>query len=266
MAAVSSRSLNSARCCVERVGAGIATTNNPEACRSGEIIIIATPDSLIRSVCEEIAGQAGFGPGDLVIHLSGAVDSGALSAAHELGADTCAMHPIQTLADPIEGARMLKSAWYCLEGDQPGIDRARCMAMALSGQVLSIDRRDKPLYHAALCMASNYLVVLEEISARMLGQAGIKPSNALTALLPLIQGAADNLQNSGLPGALTGPISRGDAATVEGHLTAIGEKCDEYTPIYRILGREALRIARDKGQMDPQGAADLNRMLQKDLE
>ena len=261
VAAISSRTLKSARYCAELVGVKNASTDNLSACAAGNIVIIATEDAVIRRLCDEISREGGFKPGQLVLHLSGALTSDALAAAARLGADTCAMHPIQTLAEPIEGARLLETAWYCLEGEAQGVVRARRLATALSGRVLTIDKPDKALYHAALCVASNYLVVLEKMAVEMLAKAGVDPADALPALMPLIRGAADNLAECGLPAALTGPISRGDTATVAQHLQTMNEKCSDYVAIYQALGQQALRIALDKGKMAPGSEARLEEML-----
>jgi len=261
VAAISSRTLESARKCAQLVGATNASTDNASACAAGVIVVIATPDGMIQPVCDKIAAGGGFHPGQLVLHLSGACGSGALAAAAGQGADTCAMHPIQTLAAPLEGARLLETAWYCLEGEDRGVARARRLAERLSGRALTIDKSDKALYHAALCVASNYLVVLEKMAVEMLAQAGIDRRDALPALLPLIRGAADNLAACGLPDALTGPISRGDAATVTQHLHAMNDSCSDYVPVYRSLGRLALMLAEEKGKMEPGSAARLRDML-----
>ncbi len=261
VAAISSRTLKSTRHCAELVGVNPTPTDNPTAAAAGDIVIIATPDSLIRPLCEEISGKGGVRQGQLVLHLSGTLTSDALTAAAKRGADTCAMHPIQTLAAPLEGARLLESAWYCLEGTGQGIERARRLAETLSGRVMRIGKSDKALYHAALCVASNYLVVLERVAVEMLAKAGVDPADALPALMPLIRGAADNLSDCGLPDALTGPISRGDTETVMQHLRALEEKCGDYLPLYKELGRQALLIATEKGKMAPGSAAPLLEML-----
>ena len=261
VAAISSRTSESARRCAELVGTHSFSTDNSAASAAGDVVIIATPDSLIRPVSEEISGNGGFHRGQLVLHLSGALTSDTLTDAADLGADICAMHPIQTLAEPLEGARLLESAWYCLEGPAPAIELARRLTQSLSGRILTVAKTDKALYHAALCVASNYLVVLEKLAVEMLVEAGVEPVAALPALMPLIRGAADNLAQCGLPTALTGPISRGDTATVVQHLRVIDDKCPGYLPLYKDLGRQALRIAEDKGNMAPGSAALLEALL-----
>lgn len=262
--AVSSRTLQSAQHCAALVGAPTASTDPLAASTAAEIVIIGTPDGVIRQVCEEISGKGGFRAGQLVLHLSGALSSDTLAAAARLGADTCAMHPIQTLAQPAAGARLLETAWYCLEGEAIGIARAGRLAKDLSGRVLNIDKASKTLYHAALCMASNYLVVLEKLAADLLVEAGIDREAALPAMLPLISGAVDNLANCGLPGALTGPISRGDAETLEKHLRELEKRRSKSLELYKSLAKHALPIALAKGKMDPEGALYLTRILAPD--
>ena len=266
IATISSRRLESAQACAALCGAAHATSDNLSACRSGDILILATPDRLITPVCEALAQAAGFTPAQLVLHLSGALSSDCLSAAATAGADTCAMHPLQTLAQPLEGARLLETAWFCLEGEAPAVARARELVEQLSGRVLTIAKQQRTLYHAALCVASNYLVVLEQLAVDMLIQAGVEQSAALPALMPLIRGTTENLAACGLPNALTGPISRGDAVTVEAHLHMIQQRCPSYLPLYRDLGRQALRIAAEKGRMTQEGAARLTDLLLENAE
>jgi len=249
IAAVANRNLESAKRCAALVDCKNAGTDLAEACRAAEIIVIATIDSAIESTCETIASSAGFRPGQLVLHLSGALTSDALIAAREAGADTLSMHPAQTLVQPLQGADLLKSAWFCLEGSDPAIARGREIANAISGKVTVIDKDKKALYHAALSIASNYLTTIEAIATDLLTKAGIPRENTLSLLMPLIQGSVATLADCGLPDALTGSISRGDVTTIENHLQAIEVASEDRLPLYKILGLETLEIAIAKGRM-----------------
>ena len=101
-------------------------TDNPTAAAAGDIVIIATPDSLIRPLCERDIRKRGFRQSQLVLHLSGThfrcIDGGSQRGRHLRNA------PDQTLAAPLEGARLLESAWYCPGRNGPGIERARRLA------------------------------------------------------------------------------------------------------------------------------------------
>lgn len=256
IAAVASRSLESAQRCAALVDCKNAGTDLAVACRTAEIIVIATIDSAIETTCQTIANSAGFRPGQLVLHLSGALTSDALNAAHEAGADTLSMHPVQTLVQPSQGADLLKSAWFCLEGNDSAITRGREIANEISGKTTVIDKDKKALYHAALSIASNYLTTIEAIAADLLTKAGVSRENTLPLLMPLIQGSVDTLVSCDLPDALTGSISRGDASTIEKHLEAIEAESETHLPLYNMLGLETLKIAREKGKM-ASGSEDL---------
>jgi predicted short-subunit dehydrogenase-like oxidoreductase (DUF2520 family) len=80
-------------------------------------------------------------------------------------------------------------------------------------------------------------------------------------MLPLIQGTVNNLARDGLPSALTGPISRGDSATIARHLKAMEELAPEVLDLYRTLGEETVRLARKKGGLDQEGEKAIRRML-----
>jgi predicted short-subunit dehydrogenase-like oxidoreductase (DUF2520 family) len=88
-------------------------------------------------------------------------------------------------------------------------------------------------------------------------EAGVGESDALHALLPLVQGTLENLDKLGVGAALTGPIARGDADTVRLHLARLSDSDRE---LYCGLGRELLRVARAAG-LDAAKAAELESLL-----
>ena len=260
--AVASRSEASAQRCASLVDAPRTNTDLALAAQSSEVVIIATPDGAIRQVCEQIARGNGFSGYQLVLHLSGALGAEELQSARDCGALTLSFHPIQTLSDPQKGAELLIGSYFCLEGERAAIERGQALVSDLNGTALVISDQDKALYHAALCMASNYLIVLQDMAVRMLEPTGIPREQALKALLPLIQGSVDNLLHSGLPHALTGPISRGDSQTLESHLRAMSALPKDLVALYQSLGIEAVRVAREKGNLNPADARDILILLE----
>jgi predicted short-subunit dehydrogenase-like oxidoreductase (DUF2520 family) len=66
-----------------------------------------------------------------------------------------------------------------------------------------------------------------------------------------------------LPAALTGPIARGDAATVARHLAALASDpaLNEIAAVYRLLGRRALALARAQGRADAAALAAIAALL-----
>ncbi len=264
VAAISSRSLESAQRCAALVDCDNAGTDLAAACRQAEIVVIATIDSAIETTCQTVAASAGFSSGQLVLHLSGALTSDVLDAARAAGADTLSLHPAQTLVQPLQGADLLKSTWFCLEGSDSAIARGRDIAHEISGKTTVINKDKKALYHAALSLSSNYLTTLEAIAVEMLAEAGISRQKALSLLMPLVQGSVDTLASSGLPDALTGPISRGDVKTIENHLHAMEGGAEAHLPIYKMMGLETLKLARAKGKMAQGSEGVIQKLLSSD--
>jgi len=265
IAAVASRNLESAKRCAALVDCVNAGTDLATACQQAEVVIIATTDSAIESTCQTIAASTGFRTGQLVLHLSGALTSDALNAACEAGADTLSLHPFQTLVNPQQGANLLKSAWFCLEGIDSAITRGKDIANNISGKFTIIDKDNKALYHAALSVSSNYLTTLEATAIDMLTQAGIPRQNALSLLMPLIQGSVDTLANCDLSDALTGSISRGDVKTVEQHLQAMRDGPEAHLQIYRLMGLETLKLAEARGKMAPGSEKKIQKLLSNEI-
>ena len=260
---IASRTLASAQRCARWVGCEMASTDPRAVVPLADALFIATPDDAIREVCEGIANHGGFRAGQIVAHLSGALTSDELEAARACGAKVMALHPMQTFADPQQGAKNMIGASFSLEGDPEAVAFGREVVEAFSGRVFVIPKDRKALYHAALCVASNYLVTVADLAARMLERAGIEKGAALEAMLPLIRGTVKNLEREGSPSALTGPISRGDASTIARHLKAMTELAPEVLDLYRTLGKETVRLAREKGGLDPEGEKAIRRMLKK---
>ena len=261
IAGVASRTLVSARACAELAGCDRYATDPVEIARLAPVVLISTPDRRIRSVCERIAAGGGFVPGGVAIHLSGALGSDELDAARRCGAFALSLHPIQTFADHRIAAGRLVGSYFSLEGDQEAISLGHQLVADLSGRPVVISPRGKSVYHAALCVASNYLVVLADLAVRMLHQSDVPEEDALPMLMPLIRGTVKNLEQLGLPRALTGPIGRGDASTVEAHLTALRHQMPEVLNGYALLGEWAAEVGERKGTLDPERRDRIVEML-----
>ncbi len=188
-------------------------------------LLIATPDAVIADVCSEIAPR--LDPGCAVIHFSGATSVHALDAAP--GPKAC-VHPMQTI-DPARGPAQLEGSFAAIFGDQ---QVGALLARELGLTPFPLDDAAKPAYHAASIFASNYLVTLTAVAVGLLERSGMERGDALAALRPL---QLRTIEVAGDPP--TGPIARGDAATIEMHLAAIGP---ELQPLYRELGRATLPL------------------------
>ena len=174
----------------------------------------------------------------LVGHVSGATTLDALAAATEHGAATFSLHPLQTFAHgetPVEGTPAAIAG-----STQESLFYARSLAEALEMRPFEVPEEKRAAYHAAAAMASNLLVALEESAAELLARIGVEDARELLA--PLVLRTASNWAERG-PAALTGPIARGDHATVQRHRVALAESAPELVRLYDALAMRAEAIA-----------------------
>jgi predicted short-subunit dehydrogenase-like oxidoreductase (DUF2520 family) len=213
------------------------------AVRGASVVLLAVPDAAIASVAEELAREGAIESRHAVLHLSGLLDRGALEPLVPSGAALGSFHPLQTVSDPARAPERLRGAFAGIEGDERALAAGRELAESLGMTPVVIPPLAKPAYHAGAAIAANYTVVLAAVAERLAGSAGVSPDVARRLYLPLIRGAAANLE-IGPAAALTGPVRRGDAETVAAHLKALPP---EARKLYLLLAREALQLAREAG-------------------
>lgn len=258
ISAVASRSLSSARRCAELVGCNNYSTDPVKTAKSSDVVIISTPDDVIGDVCDRIASGGGFVSRQIVMHLSGSQTSDILGSARNAGARVLSFHPIQSLPHPQDAPERLKGAFVSIEGDSDAIPFGMKFARELGGIPFEINTKLKPLYHSALCVASNYLVAIADLSVELLRSSGISNcTDPLEVILPLMRGTLENLKAIGLPDALTGPISRGDVGTIESHMVQISQNTPDLLDYYRLLGKLTVNIALRKGTIDTSRASEI---------
>ena len=160
-------------------------------------------------------------------HVSGATSLSALDPAHR----RFSLHPLQTFTRS-RGPEQLDGAFAAVSAasHRRRSRSRRTLARTLGLQPFELADDRRALYHAGAAVASNYLVTLYRIASGLLEEAGAPPD----ALVPLMQRTIEN----GFE--LTGPIARGDWATVDAHLEAIRAARPEIEPVYRVLA-EATR-------------------------
>ena len=189
-----------------------------------DVVVVATPDAVVAEVAAAIRPN----PAVAVVHLAGSLGLDVL-APHPRRAS---LHPLVPLPDPETGAGRLAGAWFAVAGDAT----ARTMVSDLGGRVLVVDDGRRTAYHAAATIASNHLVALLGQVERVATTAGVP----LAAYLDLVRATVDNVAALGPAGALTGPVSRGDWATVARHVAVLDP--DE-RPGYEAMAALADRLA-----------------------
>jgi predicted short-subunit dehydrogenase-like oxidoreductase (DUF2520 family) len=226
----------------------------PDVC---DLVFLAVSDDAIPTLAADLPWRSGQG----VVHLSGAQAADALAAVHARGALPAALHPLMTLSPSLRDlpadallARLVGCAW-ALEAADDGLRRAlEAIVAALGGQPIHLRPEDRLPYHIAAVFASNYVVALIGGAAALWGMFGEPPGTAVHALLPLLRAAVENTAANGPAQALTGPIARGDAGTLNAHLAWLDAHAADpaIVPIrdaYLALARLALPLAEARGAL-----------------
>jgi predicted short-subunit dehydrogenase-like oxidoreductase (DUF2520 family) len=181
----------------------------------GDLVLLCVPDAAIADVASAIE------PGPWLAHVSGTTPLAALEP-HER---RFSVHPLQTLVKG-RGPEQLDGAFAAVTGESDAaLERASWLATTLGLEPFSLSDDARTLYHAGAVIASNYLVTLYRVAAKLFADAGAPPE----ALVPLMRRTIEN----GFE--LTGPIARGDWDTVAAHLAALHEQRPELEPVYRVL-------------------------------
>jgi len=235
----------SAHAAAEAAGGGRVCRDAWEATADADVVFITTPDGAIQTVAEALAAHKGVKRGAAVLHCSGALASTILAAVRQCGAHTGSLHPLQSFAAPTFPQNPFQGIVMAGEGDETALAAGRTIAAQLGAEFLSLRTESKTLYHAAAVVASNYLVTLMAVATRLLEGSGVTPQAALKVLLPLVRGTLKNIEEKGIPAALTGPIARGDVETVASHCREIGQSLPDMLPVYRLLGAHTLPLAAD---------------------
>lgn len=255
--AVSSRTLSSAQRLAKRVPSCQVYHTAQELADLAEMVFITTPDDVIAQVCSEVHWHKK----QSVLHCSGAHSVDILGPAKKLGAAVGSFHPLQTFADVDQAIANLPGSTFALEAEEPLLSTLKELTRLLNGNWVELKPGDKVLYHAAAVFACNYLVTLVKLAQDLWKDFGVSPKEATRALLPLLRGTLNNIDNIGLPNCLTGPVARGDLGTIEKHLRALDARSPSLRTTYKELGLQTIPIALAKGKVNEQKAEEMRVLL-----
>ena len=226
---------------------------------TADFVFITTADDFI----PQVAAEVGWHTGQTVAHCSGAASTEALAPAREQGARVDCIHPLQTFASVAQAVENLPGSTFAIEAEEPALSVLKEMATALQGNWLELKAEDKALYHASACIACNYFYTLVQIAADLWQNFGASAAEATQAMMPMLRGSLNNLDNVGLPQALTGPIARGDLVTIGKHLAAFEKKAPAVLSLYKELGNWTIPIGLAKGTLSESRAEELRALFQE---
>lgn len=244
-----------------------------------DLLVLAVPDRAVAEVAADVAvdlgavlagdlpGSAGPGRGaaarlapwspPAVVHCCGALGLDVLAPLAALGASTGCWHPLQ--AFPSRHTRVDAGITWAITASAPLDTTLRELTERVHGIPLFLREADKPRYHAAAALASNYSVTLVAHATAVLQDCGLDRDGALAATLALVRSTLHGLAEVGLPDGLTGPLARGDVGTVSTHLRALAAYPDMLA-LYRAAGLATVPLLADRG-MPPEEVERVREVL-----
>jgi predicted short-subunit dehydrogenase-like oxidoreductase (DUF2520 family) len=185
-----------------------------------KVFWLCVPDAAIRGTAEWLAAERGDLSGQVVVHSSGALDRSVLAAAERAGARTGSVHPMMSF--PTRRVVALKGTRFGVEaGDATTQRELFALVRRLGGRPFTIEGKGKAMYHAGAMFGSPMLVATLAAGVRAMREAGISEKEALALLGPMAAATVANVEKQGLARSFSGPLSRGDVATVKLHREAL---------------------------------------------
>ena len=231
------------------------------------IICIAVPEENILGIAEEISKSVHIDFSKLaVFHTSGSLSSDALLPLRKKMALTFSLHPIQSFSKSSSLARQLDQMQQCVygfEGEKAAIPIARQLVKSLQGVFVTIPKEEKFLYHIASVFASNYSVallgVVDDVVKRIGGEL------TLAHFKPLVRTSIENAFQQTPVQALTGPIARGNFASVKNQLQKLQNIDPSLAVLYQNIGLQALKMAETRNSMKPKIAKQIRQILESSI-
>lgn len=243
--AISCKNFSSAKESINYIGQGTPFTNNVECASFGNLIFICVPDREIEKVSKELSSSKLNWKGKYVFHCSGLLTSDLLIPLKKKGAFTASFHPIQSFAQKKPDENKFKGIYFGIEGEGEAIILAKEIIQHLEGKYLILSKENKPFYHLACTIASNFLIAILNLAMELMKEINLSEELTFQSLQPLIQGTIENADKLGVKSALTGPVVRGDIDTIKSHLKALKKNPNELR-IYQELSLYALNITQSK--------------------
>lgn len=229
---------------------------------AADLVLLTVPDDVIETVADALPWRTG----QAVVHCSGATELTALAAAARAGAQVGGFHPLQIFSDPGMANPSVAGQWLAgcsvaIEADRPLLDELQRLAHLLGMTPLTLPPGSRAAYHAAASFSASFLLSMLDESVRIWAAVGLREDAALAALLPLARGTLAAAAARGLPGALAGPISRGDVGVVAAHLHALAAVGGGHEALYRELSLRQLRLAQQRGRLSAVALTEMEALL-----
>ncbi len=252
--------LTSSASAVSFVGSG-QSISSITIMQTADVFLITTPDGQLIESCNALSASGLLRKGNIVFHCCGGLAADAFASVRQIGALAASVHPVKTFARAAASTQAFAGTFCGMEGDAAALTVLRPAFESIGAKPFAIDPYNKTIYHAAAVMVSNYLTALLEVGVQTYAKAGVDREVALQVMQPLVRETVDNVFQIGTAKALTGPIARGDYATVAKQLAAVSEWDAQIGHVYRHLGVVALSLSEQQGSVSAESLTALGKLL-----
>ncbi|MDD2857100.1 MAG: DUF2520 domain-containing protein [Candidatus Nanopelagicales bacterium] len=238
-----------------------AVVDIPAVVAEVDLVLVAVPDDALPVLLQGLAAAGHVRPGQFWVHLSGRYGVAVLDPVVQQGALPLAIHPVMSFTGTSLDLARLEECPFGVTAPDELRSAAEALVIEMGGEPVWVPEDSRALYHAALAFSSNYLITLVAQGRELLELAGVEgPQRVLTRLLGASLDNALRLGDS----ALTGPVARGDAATVAAHLSVLAQVSPTAADSYRALARVTADRAVAAGLLSPALASPLLEVLADD--
>ena len=240
---------------------GVPITDVHAAVQAAELVVLAVPDDVLVELVTGLADTGTVRAGQFWCHPAGAHGIAVLEPVASRGAIPLAIHPVMTFTGTSIDLARLADCPFGVTAPEGFRSVAEALVVEMGGEPIWVPEQARARYHAALAFGANGLVTLVNAAMDLLREAGVADGRRL--IEPLLQASLENALRLG-DQALTGPVARGDAATVATHLETIAQVQLEVAQAYRAMARLTALRAVDSGLLPATSAESLLDVLARD--
>jgi predicted short-subunit dehydrogenase-like oxidoreductase (DUF2520 family) len=230
---------------------------------SADVIFFCLPDDILTDEIKLCALAKSSFERKFFFHTSGTLSSDLFEPMRKKGAHAASFHPLQSIPANAKDFS-LENFGIAIEGDKPAVDCAVGIAEKLGAKPLFIQREQKTLYHTTATLASNGLIGLSGVVEEMIEAVGLEEEGR-EYFYRLMEQSLRNSRTMTAPEAITGPASRGDAATLKQHLHSLRQQSPHLVPIYVVIGSHCVSLAVQSGKLPKERGEEILKLFSNEL-
>ena len=254
--AIASRSAASALEFASELPGCIVADDASAVAQHADVVFLTVPDDSIGATANALRLDPSRRGSIAVVHCSGATPVDALASAQTQGADIGGFHPLFLFGGLPTDQTRIAGCSVTIEANGPLHDTLTELVRALGCHPLSIPPGSRLLYHGAAHYAASFALCALSETTTLWKELGFNEDEALRAVLPMLAGTIETAREKGLPGALAGPVSRGDASIVVKQLALLQALGGDHATLYALMSRRAVALARRRPSPPPAEALD----------